>query len=822
MTARVPASTYRVQVSAEQDLLEVAGLLDYLHDLGADWVYLSPLLTAEPGSDHGYDVVDHDHVDPTRGGTAGLAAVSERARELGMGVLVDVVPNHVGVATPVQNGWWWDLLTHGRESAYAAAFDVDWDAGDGRVRIPVVGDDDQAFDAAHPADAPAPGTPEARVGHLALVAGDLGQLTLRYHDHVLPVAPGTAQPGDDADEVHARQAYQLVNWRVADAGLNYRRFFAVNTLAGIRVELPAVRDESHQEIRRWFDEGLVDGLRVDHPDGLRDPRDYLDDLAAITGGAYVLVEKILEPGEELPTDWATAGTTGYDAMAHVDRVLVDPAGEVPLTALDARLRGRESPGDDGATTWHALVHGTKRTVADTILHSEVRRIVRDLRRERPDVVDALGDDAAVDAVSEVLACFGVYRSYLSPEDPDAGREHLDAALADARGHRPDLAATLDALAGPLGDPDLDATRRLQQTSGMVMAKGVEDCAFYRWSPLTSLTEVGGDPSVFALDVAGFHTQMAHRQAERPHAMTAGSTHDTKRGEDVRARISVLAEVPDAWEAALARLLDLAPLPDPGFGNLLWQAVVGAWPATAPDRSLPDDLRSRLHGYAEKAMREAGDRTTWTAQDQTYEDAVHAAVDAAIDRPEVHEVVTDLVERLAGPGWSNALSAKLLSLTVPGVPDVYQGSELWEQSLVDPDNRRPVDFARRTRALAALPEDAGLVGSPDDDGMAKLRLVTATLRLRRDRPELFTTYAPVTASGPAADHVVALDRGGVVAVATRLPVGLAARGGWDDTRLDLPRAGDGARWRDVLTDRPVGDDLAGILATYPVALLVREG
>ncbi len=807
MTARVPASTYRVQVSADQDLHRVAALLDYLHDLGADWVYLSPLLAAEPGSDHGYDVVAHDRVDPERGGTAGLAAVSARARELGMGVLVDVVPNHVGVATPAQNGWWWDVLTHGRDSAWADAFDVDWDAGDGRLRVPVVGDDDQPFDPDHPTAAPA-----APVGHLQLVEDDLGALTLRYHDHVLPVAPGTASAGDDPDEVHARQHYRLVNWRTADAGLNYRRFFAVNTLAGIRVEEPTYLEQSHVEIRRWFDEDLVDGLRVDHPDGLRDPRGYLDDLAGLTGGAYVLVEKILEPGEELPTSWATAGTTGYDALAHVDRVLTDPAGEAPLSALDGRLRGADGPRD-----WHALVHGTKRTVADTILSSEVRRIVRDLRRERPDVVDAVGDDTCVDAVAEVLACFGVYRSYLRPDD-DTGREHLDAALADARRHRPDLAAALDALGGPLGDPALEACRRVQQTSGMVMAKGVEDCAFYRWSPLTSLTEVGGDPSVWSLPVAAFHDHMALRQAERPHAMTAGSTHDTKRGEDVRARIAVLAEVPEVWEAALGRLLELVPLPDPGFGNLLWQAVVGAWPAAAADRTLPDDLRARLHGYAEKAMREAGDRTTWTAPDEAYEAAVHAAVDAALDHEEVREVVTGLVDRLARAGWSNALSAKLLSLTVPGVPDVYQGSELWEQSLVDPDNRRPVDFAMRARALAALPEEAELVGSPDDAGLAKLRLVSTTLRLRRDRPELFVSYSPVAASGPAADHVVALDRGGVVAVATRLPVGLEAAGGWEGTALDLPPG----RWRDAVTEREVGPDLADVLATYPVALLVREG
>ncbi len=809
---RVPASTYRVQVDATQDLHRVADLLGYLADLGADWVYLSPILAAEPGSSHGYDVVDHSGVDTSRGGREGLAAVSARARELGMGVLVDVVPNHVGVATPVENPWWWDLLTRGKESAFAAAFDVDWEAGGDRIRIPVVGDDDLAFDADHPADAP-----EGAIGHLRVDQGSLGELTLRYHDHVFPIAPGTASPGDDADAVHARQAYQLVSWRTADAGLNYRRFFAVNSLAGIRVEDPDVLARSHVEIRRWFDEGLVDGLRVDHPDGLRDPRGYLDDLAQVTGGAYVLVEKILEPGEALPADWATAGTTGYDALSVIDRVLTDPAGEVPLSGLDARLRGLPA---GERRDWHALIHDTKRTVADTALHSEVRRIVRDLGRQRPALLDEVGAEQCIDAVAEVLACFGVYRSYLRPEDPDSGREHLDAALDSARTHRPDLTATLDAIGGALGDPASEAARRLQQTSGMVMAKGVEDCAFYRWSALTSLTEVGGDPSVFSVSPADFHAVMGRRQAEWPHAMTTASTHDTKRGEDTRARIAVLAEVPELWESALGLLLERAPVPDAGFGSLLWQAVVGSWPATTTDGDVPDDLRERLHGYAEKAMREAGDRTTWTAPDEAFERAVHAAVDAALDEPAVREVVTNLVDQLAAPGWSNALSAKLIGLMIPGVPDVYQGSELWEQSLVDPDNRRPVDFERRAAVLSGLDDGSrtgALSGSADDDGTAKLRVTAAALRLRRDRPELFEGYTPVSAHGPAADHVVAFDRGGAVAVATRLPVALGSLGGWAGTALDLPAG----TWRDLVSDRVVTGDLDDVLAAYPVALLVKE-
>ena len=753
---RVPQSTYRFQVTPDFDLHACAGRLSYLHDLGVDWVYLSPLLASEPGSQHGYDVVDFDHVDLERGGKEGLAALSAEARRLGMGVLVDIVPNHVGVATPSEDPWWWDVLRLGRESEHASAFDVDWSAGDGRLVIPVIGDDDE--------DAIEVLTAKGEV---------------RYHDQRFPLAPGTTT----LEEQH----YELVNWRAADDDLNYRRFFAVNTLAAVRVEDPEVFADTHVEIRRWFDEGLVDGLRVDHPDGLRDPKRYLDDLAALTGGAYVLVEKILEPGEELPTSWATHGTTGYDVLALVDRILTDPAGEEPLTRLEDRLRGT-------AVDWAEMVHDNKRAVADGILHSEVKRIGREVLK----IAEDASEEPVEDAIAELLACFPVYRSYL-PE----GRHHLDEAFAAARAHRPDLAETLDLLEPVLNDEWGQPARRFQQTSGMVMAKGVEDCSFYRWSRLTSLNEVGADPSVFAVDAPTFHDAMALRQREWPHAMTTTSTHDTKRGEDVRARIAVLAELPDVWEAALDELLSLVPLPDPAFGALLWQAILGAW---TPEH-LPD-LRERLHGYAEKAMREAGDRTTWTEPDETYEAAVHAAVDAVFDSADVQRVLTDLCVHIDEAGRSNSLALKLIALTVPGVPDVYQGSELWETSLVDPDNRRPVDFDHRVAVLA---------GTDSDDAVTKLHVTCSALTLRRERPELFESYAAVTASGSAADHVLAFDRGGAIAVATRLPVGLARDGGWGDTTLDLPEG----TWHDLLTGTRTDGRLADLLAVHPVALLVKE-
>ncbi|NPD03419.1 malto-oligosyltrehalose synthase [Nocardioides sp. zg-1308] len=760
---RTPHSTYRLQVSPDFTLHDGARVLPYLRDLGVDWVYLSPLLASEPGSTHGYDVVAFDHVDPERGGEEGLAALSAEARRLGMGVLVDIVPNHVGVATPSEDPWWWDVLRLGRGSEHASAFDVDWAAGDGRIVIPVIGDDDE--------------------GSITIAASDTGEGEVRYHDQRFPMAPGTTT----LEEQH----YELVNWRAADEDLNYRRFFAVNTLAAVRVEDPEVFAETHVEVKRWFDEGLVDGLRVDHPDGLRDPKRYLDDLAALTGGAYVLVEKILEPGEELPQDWATAGTTGYDALAFIDRVLTDPAGEAPLTVLEDRLRGT-------TVDWHAMVHDNKRAVADGILHSEVLRITREVARVLETKGEKADDDAVADAIGELLACFPVYRSYL-PE----GRDHLDQAFAMAREERPELAETYDVLEPVLHDEWSQPARRFQQTSGMVMAKGVEDCSFYRWSRLTSLNEVGGDPSIFSVGVDTFHDAMAVRQRDWPHAMVTLSTHDTKRGEDVRARITVLAEEPGHWERALDELLRLVPVPDPAFGSLLWQAVLGAW---TPDH-LPD-LPERLHGYAEKAMREAGDRTTWTEPDEAYEAAVHAAVDAVFTSDEVREVLVGLAARIDEPAQANSLAAKLLALTIPGVPDVYQGSELWETSLVDPDNRRPVDFEHRAEVLA---------GTAEDDAAAKLHVTCSALTLRRERPELFTGYTPVTAAGDGAGHVLAYDRGGAITVVTRLPVGLAAAGGWGGTVLDLPEG----RWHDVLTRLDTDGRLDGLLAVHPVALLVRK-
>ncbi|WP_271395471.1 malto-oligosyltrehalose synthase [Neomicrococcus lactis] len=750
---RIPASTYRLQIRESFTLFDAAELVPYLRDLGSDWVYLSPILTATQASDHGYDVVDFTTVDPSRGGPEGLKALADAAHAAGMGVLVDIVPNHMGVADHPANAWWWDLLTHGQNSRYAAAFDVDWAAGNGKIRLPVLGD-----------------SPE-ELQHLEY--DDAARL-VRYFDKTFPLAPGT----DASAAGLADQHYELVSWREADATLNYRRFFGVTTLAGVRVEEPWVFDEAHAEIKRWFDEGLVDGLRVDHPDGLADPQGYLDRLAELTGGAYVLVEKILEPGEKLPESWKTAGTTGYDALATVDRLFVDPSGREILTDMVPVERYAE------------MTHDTKRGIADGLLNSEVRRLARLATSSLPDVEF----EQLVDAIAEILASFPVYRSYL----PDHGSEYVEEAVIAARVHRPDLSELLGRVRPLLSDCSLEFSKRFQQTSGMIMAKGVEDTAFYRYTRLTSLNEVGADPSVFSIDPFDVHTQLTHRQFQTPHSMTTLSTHDTKRSEDTRARISVLAEVPADWAGTLAQLDALAPLGDKAFADLLWQALIGAWPLS----------RERAWAYAEKAAREAGNSTTWTDPDSEFEARLRHAVNAAFDDERVRAVIEDFVQRIQAAGESNALSAKLVQLTMPGVPDVYQGTELWDSSLVDPDNRRPVDYSQRKDLLQ------------NPGGHPKFALVRAALRLKRDNPDLFTTYDAVTIDGPTKDHAFAFDRGGAITVVTRLPLGLERNGGWQDTVLKLAAG----TYRDEITGATHSSDgellVAEVLKDAPATLLRR--
>lgn len=825
----VPTSTYRLQITPEFTLEDAQEQLPYLRRLGVDWIYLSPLLGAEEGSSHGYDVVDPTQVDAARGGAQALRELAEAVHEVEGGVLVDIVPNHVGVATPQDNAWWWDVLQHGQTSKYASAFDIDWAAGTGRISLPVLGDG-------------TPEDPEAELAVLRVVDGEL-----HYHENIYPLAPGTeeaahaaVESGEDlggggpvtaetdpeerlARAAHALQHYQLMPWRSADEALNYRRFFAVNTLAGVRVEVPRVFAETHREILSWVRDGLVDGLRVDHPDGLADPGGYFENLRQATGGIYLLGEKILEPGERLPATWPIDGTTGYDALGEIDRVLVDPAGLHDLDAIAGRTGGWD--GRPAEEVWADLIHGTKLAVAEGMLRSEVERLARLVPGLLP---DDDGQTRVQDALAELLACFPVYRSYLP-----VGHEHLAGAQEAALRRRPDLQDALEALHPFLSDADHPLAERFQQTSGMVMAKGVEDTAFYRYSRLASLNEVGGDPSDGSRSLADFHAVQADRQARMPRTMTALSTHDTKRSEDVRARIDVLSEMAGDWADTLRRLRELAPLGDGPFEKLLWETVVGAWPADGTALQ-----PQRLQDYALKAAREAATRTTWTAPDEEFEQALVQLAADATGTGELRQTVQAVADRIAEAGISNQVSAKLIQLTAPGVPDVYQGTEIPFPTLVDPDNRRAVDFAARSLLLERLeaghepqrpepqepgePVDARALAQYGEE--LKMLVTTRALTSRRDHPERYTRYQELEVIGEAAEHLVAFSRGGSITLATRHPLGLAVRGGWGDTVVVLPRQ----PLLEVVTRRRFGGaftdgatPVADVLDRHPVALLVPE-
>jgi (1->4)-alpha-D-glucan 1-alpha-D-glucosylmutase len=776
VTPRPVLSTYRLQVQPPFDLYAAAAVTDYLADLGVDHVYTSPLLQAAPGSTHGYDVVDTTRVSADLGGEQGRVAFAAAARREGLGTVVDIVPNHMGVAVPVANPWWWDVLRYGRDSAYAHYFDIDW--VDDRIVLPVLGDSPEELE------------------HL-WVDGE----TLAYFDHRFPIAPGT----DDGSpqEVHDRQHYELVSWR--SGRLGYRRFFTVTDLAGLRQEDLEVFAATHREVLRWVHDGDVDGLRVDHPDGMADPATYLRRLAAEAPGTWIVVEKILAADEDLDRTLPVAGTTGYDALRQVCGLFVDPAGEAPMSTLHQDLTGERADAEALA----AAEHDSKRHVALTSLRPELERIA---------ALISPGDvGRTVSALAELMAGLPVYRAD-SPHLAGVLRGTVAAAVQ----RRPDLERRIGAVADALVEGG-EAATRFHQTSGAVTAKGIEDRLFYRTARLVALNEVGGDPARFGVSPGEFHLAAADRADAWPTAMTALSTHDTKRGEDVRARLAVLAEVPDRWASAVRGWDAAAPPPEPVLGYLLWQTFVGIWPVTGEAPEV-----DRLHAYAEKASREAGIATTWEDPDPDHEKALHDWVDTVVAGP-VGQSVGQFVAEIAAHGWSNALGQKLVQLTMPGVPDVYQGTELWDDSLVDPDNRRPVDYDLRRELLSELDSAIAALPPVDDTGAAKLLVTSRALRLRRERPAVFAgPYHPLTATGDGERHVVgflrgaygAVDAAEVAVLATRLPVGLAGRGGWGDTTVTLPPG----RWTDRLTGATHHDGtlrLEDVLRALPVALLVRD-
>src|SRR5271166_505268 len=758
-------STYRLQLRGASSgfgftFADAENLLDYLDELGVTHLYLSPVMTAAPGSNHGYDVTDPTTVSPELGGPDGLARLSAAARTRGMGLVVDIVPNHVGIADPRQNAWWWDVLRCGQSSPYAAFFDIDWDLDEGgRIVLPVLGSDDDVAD--------------------LKVDGDL----LRLGDLALPIAPGTGE--GTGPEVHDRQHYRLVGWRNGVCG--YRRFFSITSLAGLRQEDPAVFDASHTEVARWFSEGLLDGVRIDHPDGLSDPCGYLTRLRELVGpDAWIVIEKILAVDEALEPTLPVAGTTGYDVLRQVGGVFVDPAGEETLTALV----------DSAGLDYHAM----PKLLAELKIRAATETLASELARLRRAIAAAARTDHPLlpEAIAALLTHIGVYRS-----DYPGLAALLPTALAETQAESPQLGPALEVLAAALARGGEPATR-LQQLCGAVTAKAVEDCLFYRDARLVSLNEVGGEPHRFGVGVAEFHQRAATRARLWPQAMTTLTTHDTKRGEDVRARIGVLSQVPSLWTEFLARWEIQAPSPDPETGRFLWQNIFGVWPVSG---EVTAQLRERLHAYAEKAIREAAWHTSWTDPDSAFEDAVHRWLDTVLDGP-VAATLTELVAQLNPHAASDALGQKLLALTVPGIPDIYQGTELWDDSLVDPDNRRPVDYAARRAALKELQHP-------------KIRVVTTALRLRRALPDSFLhgDYRPVLASGDSSEHVVAFCRGDDILAAVSRGTVRLAEAGWGNTVLPLP---DGS-WTDRLSGATASGptSAAELFADLPVVLLERD-
>jgi len=734
-------------------------LVDYVAELGVSHVYLSPILTAAKGSSHGYDVTDPTTVSAELGGPEGLARLSAELRSRKIGLIVDIVPNHVGVDDPTQNAWWWDLLTHGRDSAYASYFDIDWTLDpDERIVLPVLGDDGDVDD--------------------LTVDGDV----LRLGDRTWPIAPGTGN--GSAPDVYARQHYRLIGWKRNVCG--YRRFFSITSLAGLRQEDRAVFDATHVEVKRWFTDGLVDGIRIDHPDGLSDPAGYLTWLRELTGPeAWIVIEKILAVDEALDPTLPVSGTTGYDALREIGGLFVDPTGRQALTELV------ESAGLDYGST-PEVARELKIDAVDKTLHSELGRLCRAIvtatDRDHPDLAAA---------VALLLSHIGVYRS-----DYKSLATVLPVALAETASEAAQFAEPLAIIAVAVAtSPEVAA--RLQQLCGAATAKSMEDCLFYRDARLVSLNEVGGEPEWFGVGAAEFHDRAAVRARLWPSAMTTLSTHDTKRGEDVRARIGVLSQVPSLWGELVGKWVGAAPPPDLATALFLLQNVFGVWPS---DGQVTDALRERLHAYAEKAIREAGTNTTWNDPDERFEAAVHGWLDDVFDGPVAVEL-TSLVTRLDQYGRSDALGQKLIQLTSPGVPDVYQGTELWEDSLVDPDNRRAVDYAARREALSALDHP-------------KIRITSSALRLRKERPETFMSggHRPVLARGDAREHVVAYLRGDDVLVAVSRWTVRLADVGWGDTTVELP----GGDWTDRLTGRRFSGrvEAAALFAELPTALLER--
>ncbi len=860
--AAAPSATYRIQLGPGFGFAAARELVGYLSRLGISHVYLSPYLQATGGSGHGYDIVDPHRVSADLGGAGELGLLREALRGVGMAEVVDTVPNHLAVGSR-ENRWWWDVLARGPASPYSAYFDIDWQqlapALGNRLLVPILRGRYRHLLATGGIQL-VPGPEAVEVAYLGwrlpLSPESLSSLLRRAagaadptpSQPAAPDEPGLGEALDSAFGVAPRAAlgdgfqatlgellnrlnrdppalhallssqhYQLTNWRSANRHLNYRRFFDVTSLAGLRMEAPEVLADRDRLLLAWLETGQVTAVRVDHIDGLWDPLGYLSRLHQTSPNAWVVTEKILAVDEHIPATWPVAGTTGYDFLRLVGGVLLDHRGEAAMTELYSEFTGEQDSFD-------TVRDSAKRVVLAQILDSELERLTTQLAQicAREGRVHRRSELRR--ALLELVASFPVYRTYVAPDaatvDPESATRIQEAL---ARAYRScadrDLLRMLgDLLLGSAPDrPERQLLLGLQQLTGPAMAKGVEDTAFYRYLRLISLNEVGDDPGRFGVPVEAFHRAMQERQERWPTSLNATSTHDTKRSEDVRARLHLLAEVPSLWADSVRRWAAhndhhrRRGMPSRNDEYHLYQTLVGAWPIT----------RERLHPALVKSAREAKTHTSWQRPDPAYEGALVGFADACLDDRVFAAELAALVAHLVGPGRVNSLSQTLIKLTAPGVPDIYQGTELWDHSLVDPDNRRAVDYGARQRLLAEL-EDGAVPDALADSGLSKLWLIRNALRVRAELPDAFGprgAYRPLPALGSGSDHVLAFARlEKVIAVAQRLPL---SRGGrWGDTILTLPPG----RWRSQLDGREFAGPevmVAELLDAFPVALLVRD-
>jgi (1->4)-alpha-D-glucan 1-alpha-D-glucosylmutase len=880
----IPRSTYRLQLHKDFTFDDASAIAEYLKALGITHVYCSPYMQAAPGSMHGYDVVDHRRVNEELGGAEAHERFSKHLGEVGLGQVLDIVPNHMSLGA--ENRYWWDVLENGTNSRYASFFDIDWNSSEERLRdkvlVPILPDqygrvlsaggivlarhantftveaagqtfpvgptslslilnkaadyarsDELSFLSASFARLPSPDfwdrrTILARHRDKNVLHGLLDRLCREeasVSDAIDRAVRDLNANKDALDELLGQQYYRLAYWKTADQQLGYRRFFDVNTLIGLRVEREFVFDETHALIVKWLKQGVLDGVRVDHPDGLRDPMQYFERLRERAPEAWIVGEKILEPGEWLRGEWPIQGTSGYDFLDVAMGVLVQPQG---LRRLGEHYTA--FTGDD--TAFPVVAHDKKLAVTQEALGSDVNRLaslfvdICECNRNQRDFTRA----EIRRAIREVASCFSVYRTYVVPERGEITEEDrsvIERAMKCAKDNRQDIDSGLfdfmqDVLTLKVkGKIETEFVNRFQQFTSPVMAKGVEDTAFYCSNRLIAMNEVGGDPDCGGFSLDYFHEYNVRMQRTFPSTMTALSTHDTKRSDDVRARMVVLSEVPDAFDEAVKRWSranakhrggrKMKDKIDTGTEWFLYQTLVGVWPISA----------ERMREYMRKAMREAKVRTSWVANNAEYEKALDVYIDSILADQEFVEDLKKFVGEILRAGQTNSLTQTLLKYTAPGVPDLYQGGELWDFSLVDPDNRRPVDYELRKKQLAEMTSmNAAQVMERSEDGLPKLWVIHHALELRNEQPEWFgggADYVPISADGAQRERVIAYLRGdNVLTIAPRW----SHEAVWDETTIELP----GGRWMDRLTGRSVGGGRAlvgDLLANFPVGLLVRD-